>query len=242
MFHRTFWTKHRLTGMIVLLGAILFWIGAVMPLTDPKGNFIWYLPPREWLLVIFAHPVLWQWTNLLFLGGSVVTVLGLVLLTTILWAAGDHALAPLGLSAFFFGTGLWVIQLVFRLSVDLWAAQETARTGVVPTVYEPLNLWIRSLFVIYSVLAQSGIGAYGAALLATRVLPQWLGWTSIVFSLAGLSLLAFTGDAPPLMYYLMPMLMGILLLLRRSQVPGGSLREETPITGTLTAMSERRIS
>jgi len=112
---------------------------------SPWESFLWYLPSREWLLVIFAHPVLWQWTNLLFLGGSVVTVLGLVLLTTILWAAGDHALAPLGLSAFFFGTGLWVIQLVFRLSVDLWAAQETARTGVVPTVYEPLNLWIRSL-------------------------------------------------------------------------------------------------
>jgi hypothetical protein len=88
----------------------------------------------------------------------------------------------------------------------------------VPNVYEPLNLWIRSLFVIYSVLAQSGIVAYGAALLSTRVLPQWLGWTSIVFSLVGLSLLAFTGDAPPFMYYLMPIVMGILLL-RRSRVP-----------------------
>jgi hypothetical protein len=47
---------------------------------------------------------------------------------------------------------------------------------------------------------------------------RYAGWTSFVFSLVGPSLLAFTGDAPPFMYYLMPIVMGILLL-RRSPVP-----------------------
>jgi len=128
--------------------------------------------------------------------------------------------------------------VVFRLSVDLWAAQETGKAGLVPTVYEPLKLWILSLFVIYSVLAQSGMVAYGAALLSTRVLPHWLGWTSIVFSLAGLSLLAFTGDAPPLMYYLMPMLMGILLGLQRSQV--ASEQDDRPVHASPVPSGQNR--
>lgn len=236
MFHRTFWTQYRFTGITLIVGCLLFFAGASMPLTDIRGNFIWGLPPRGWLLVIFAHPVLWQWTNLLLLGGSIVILLGLAMLTITLRAAGDRVLAPLGFSAFFFGTLLWVIQLAFRLSVDLWAAQETGKTGVVPHVYEPLNLWIRFLFVIYGVLAQSGMVAYGAALLFPRVLPKWLGWTNIVFSLAGLSLLAFTGDAPPFLYYLMPIVMGILLLLRQDPLPTARHRQEASTRAATTAV------
>jgi hypothetical protein len=49
--------------------------------------------------------------------------------------------------------------------------------------------------------------------LSTLVLPHWVGWLAIVYGLAGLRLLGFTGDAPPFLHYLMPLLIGILLLL-----------------------------
>ncbi len=77
----------------------------------------------------------------------------------------------------------------------------------------PLILWTHALFVIYTVLAFSAMVAYGGAVLTTHVLPQWAGWTTIVYSLAGLGLLAFTDDAPPFLHHLMPLLVGILLLL-----------------------------
>ena len=56
-------------------------------------------------------------------------------------------------------------------------------------------------------------------MLSTRLLPRWMGWLAIVYGLAGLGLLGATSDVPPFLYYLLPMVMGILLLVRRDQVP-----------------------
>lgn len=215
MLSSTFWTQSRFTGIALILGALLFLGGASLygVIKDEKGNLIFGLPPREWLRVVFAHPRLWRWATILFISGVVVTVLGLALLTTLLRDAGDQAFSQLGLAAFAFGAVLWVIHLAFRLSIDPWAAQESVRTDVVPEFYVPLTRWIGVLFVIYTVLAFSALAAYGGAVLFTPVLPHWVGWLAIVYGLAGLGLLAFTGDAPPFLHYLMPLLIGILLLL-----------------------------
>lgn len=213
MLRSTFWTYQHFTGLALILGSLLFFVGAGMPLRDQKGAFIYGLPPQEWLRVIFDHPVLWQWANMLFISGVVLTILGLTLLTALFREAGDRAFSPVGLVAFAFGAVLWVINLAFRLSIDPWAAQETARTAVMPDFYVPLTLWTHALFVLYTILAFSALAMYGGALLSTHILPPWVGWVSIVYSLAGLGLLGFTGDAPPFLHHLMPLLIGILLLL-----------------------------
>jgi hypothetical protein len=219
MLHRAFWTQRRFTGITLIVGCLLALVGASMPLADPKGNLIWLLPTRGWLLVIFTHPLLWQWDSWLIFGGIVVTLLGLAMLTIILRSAGDHMIAPLGLIAFLSGTILWVIQLAFRLSVYPWAAQETARTAVLPDVFVPLTLWVQALFVFYTIFAFSALIAYGGAVLTTRVLPHWVGWLAIGYSLLGLGGFALTNNAPPVSHHLVPLLIGVLLLLRRSPVP-----------------------
>ncbi len=210
-----FWTEHHFTGLALILGSLLFLSGAGLytAVRDTKGNLIFGLPPREWLRVVIDHPRLWRWATLLFTCGVIVTVLGLAMLTTLFRDAGDQVFSQLGLVAFVFGAVLWIIHLAFRLRVDPWAAQETARTAVLPDFYAPLTLWAHTLFVIYTVLAFSAMVAYGGAVLSTHLLPQWAGWVTIVYSLAGLGLLGFTGDAPPFLHHLMPLLMGILLLL-----------------------------
>src|SRR5215831_1932551 len=86
---------------------------------------------------------------------------------------------------------------LFHPGVDPVAAQETARTGVVPNYYLPFHQWTQALFVIYSILAFSALAAYGGAVLSTRVLPHWVGWLAIVSGLAGLGLVGITGDADP---------------------------------------------
>ena len=63
-------------------------------------------------------------------------------------------------------------------------------------------------------------------MLSTGVLPHWVGWIALVYGLAGLGLFGFTGDSYPFMHHLLPILMGILLLLRRSQLPARSHGEE----------------
>ncbi len=61
------------------------------------------------------------------------------------------------------------------MSIDPWAAQELARTGVMPDYYVPLTLWTQALFVIYTLLAYCALVAYGGAMLSTRVLPMVMG-------------------------------------------------------------------
>ena len=214
MLSSTFWTAPRFTGVVLILGCLVFggggWLCSLIK--DEKGSFIFGLPPREWLPLVFDHPRLWRWGTILFISGVVVTILGLAMFTSLLRDAGDRTFSLLGLIAFAFGSVLWVISLAFRLSIDPWAAQETAKTAVMPEFYVPLTRWTGVLFVIYTVLAFSALAAYGAAVLSTGVLPHWVGWLAIVYGLAGLGLLGFTG-APPFLHHLMPILIGILLLL-----------------------------
>ena len=70
----------------------------------------------------------------------------------------------------------------------------------------------------------------------TRLLPRWLGWTTIVYSLAGLGLFAVTRDMPPLFHSLLPIVMGSLLLLRRSQLPTVSRQKEKSAVASTTAV------
>ncbi len=135
------------------------------------------------------------------------------MLTSLFRNAGDRTFSQLGLIAYAFGAVLWVISLAFRLSIDPWAAQETAKTAAMPEFYVPLTRWTGLLFVIYTILAFSALAAYGGAVLSTLVLPHWVGWIAIFYGLAGLGLVGFTGDAPPFLHHLMPILIGILLFL-----------------------------
>ena len=149
------------------------------------------------------------------------------MLTTLLHDAGDRTFSSVALIAFLFGDVLMVIYLAFPLGVEPLAAQETVRTGVVPDFYVQLTLWTQPLFVIYTLLAFSALAAYGGAILSTRVLPRWMGWLALVYALASLVLAGFiAGNVPPFLHHLMPILIGVLLLLRRGQVP--SEQDEQP--------------
>ena len=212
--HKTFWTRRRLTGITLILGCFLFLGAAGLIPIDSKGNFIINLPLKERLLVIAAHLSQLQWSYSLFIGGLLVTILGLALLTSLLHDAGDRSFSQLALVALVVGGVLMVINIAFPLGVDSLAAQATVRSGVVPDYYLALTLWTTVLFVIYTILAFIALICYGGAVLSTGVLPHWVGWLSIVYGLGGLGLTGITGgNVPPFLQHLMPILLGILLLL-----------------------------
>jgi hypothetical protein len=220
MAKNAFWTRRRFTGITLILGCVLF-LGALgfMP-RDSTGNFMVNLPLREQLLVIAAQASLFQWSFSLIISGIIVTLLGLAMLTTLFRDAGDATFSYLALIALLFGDILLVIFIAFPLGIAPLAAQEAVKTGVVPDYYVQLTLWTRPLFVIYTILAFSALAAYGGAILSTPVLPHWVGWLSIVYGLAGLVLAGFTaGNVPPFLHHLMPIVIGVLLLLRRPRIP-----------------------
>jgi len=220
MTKNIFWTRRRFTGITLIVGCFLFLGAAGLIPRDPSGNFIVNLPLREQLIAIGAQISLFQLSLILFISGLIVTLLGLALLTLLLRDAGDATFSSLALVALLFGGVLMAIYLAFPLGAGPVAAQETIRTGVVPDSYVLLTLGTQPLFVIYTILAFSALAAYGGAILSTRVLPHWVGWLALVYSLAGLLLAGFTtGNVPPFLHHLMPILIGVLLLLRRSQAP-----------------------
>jgi len=213
---RVWLIERYITGAILILGALLFVVAAFMPLTDPNGKFIYSLPPQQWLQAVSAHLLLWQWTNWVFISGTVVTMMGLALFTRLLQGSGGGMLASLGLFTFAFGAVLWVIILAFRLGVDPWVAQEAARTDMVPGVYEPLILWTHALVMISTVMAFLALALFGGSGLISRLMPSWVGWFTFLYSLAGLGIFIVVHDIPPVLQYLPPLMMGATLLLRRS--------------------------
>ena len=153
--------------------------------------------------------------------------LGLTMLTTLLRDARDVTFYYLALIALLFGDILLAIFIAFHLGIASVGVQETVRTRVVPDYYVQLILWTQPLFVIYTILAFLALAAYGETFLPTRVLPHWMGRLSIVYGLAGLVFAGFAaGNAPPFLHYLMPIVMGILLLLQRPQRAIGRHHEE----------------
>jgi hypothetical protein len=218
----TFWSHRRLTGITMILGCFLFLGAAGLIPTDSRGNFIINLPLKQQLLAIPAHLAQQQWSLSLFMTGLLVTILGFALFTILLRDAGDRLFAVPALVALVLGGVCMVIYLAFPLGVDPLAAQTTASTGIVPDYYQAFSDWTNVLFVIYTLLAFVALACYGGAVLSSRMLPQWVGWLMILYSLAGLGFTSITaGNVPPFLQHLLPILLGILLLLPVARTPAG---------------------
>ncbi|HEY7339475.1 MAG TPA: hypothetical protein VH591_01220 [Ktedonobacterales bacterium] len=208
------WTLPHMAGIVLLL-TIVFTPGIAlyMLVKDKGGPIIFGQPPHEWLRLVHEHPRPWFWATVSFIGAILVTLFGLGLLAGLLRVAGDPGFSDVGLLAFAVGAVLWVIHLAERLTVHPWAGKELAMKGAIPEVYTALSTWTWAMFVIFTILAFGGMMAFGGAILATNLLPHWLGWTTIIYSAVGLVILAITRDALPIMHHLMPFVIGIVLLL-----------------------------
>ncbi|HRQ41539.1 MAG TPA: hypothetical protein PLD25_26765 [Chloroflexota bacterium] len=135
-----------------------------------------------------------MWERGSILAAVILTALGFVLLEATLQDTNGRVLARLGASAYFFGA-------------VLLAAAEAMRIPSSP------------LIVVYVILAFLGQAAIGGALLQAKMLPSWIGWTTIAFNL-GLLVVFFIitpGDIYyPITHHLMPLLIGIPLLLKKA--------------------------
>jgi hypothetical protein len=215
---RPFWTERRSTGSTLIVGCILFLTAAGFSPTDEKGTSMYDLPMREALMAVFHRWSSWQWGLLLFCLAVVVTLLGFARLTSILREAGNRTCSLWGLIAQTLATGFFLIAMTFSRSIEYWAAQETVRTNVVPALYQQLSLWEAAIFQVYTALTFFAALMYGMAIISTRILPGFLGWVIMVYSLAGATAFVILGDMPPFVHHLLPIVMGVLLLLPRYQL------------------------
>ncbi|HMN60862.1 MAG TPA: hypothetical protein PJ988_10885 [Anaerolinea sp.] len=142
------------------------------------------------------NPVFLYWERGLVIAAVVVVVLGWGLLERMLEAASDTTLAPLG----------WTTMLL---------------SAVLVLVAEAYNLtkqdWLQALVVVHVVLAFLAQAVFGAALLRTGLLPAWIGWATILWSLGLLVYLPIFKPRDmyfPWLHYIAPLRIGIGLLVR----------------------------
>jgi hypothetical protein len=123
--------------------------------------------------------------------GLVVTLFGLATLELVVGEAGERVLGRMATIAFLVGSVGWVVTDTLALHGVPWVF-EFERDYVVSTCF--------------------AMAAFGWAFLRTGVLPRWLGWTAIGWSL-GWAVLYLTGVVTaPLGPNLMTLLFGLLLL------------------------------
>jgi hypothetical protein len=89
----------------------------------------------------------------------------------------------LAFTAVLIATILGLLHATFHMTVATWAAQEAARTGSLPEVYEPLRIWIGGAFRIAYLLHLLAMAGFGWAILRTNLLGSWIGQVIIGWSL-----------------------------------------------------------
>jgi hypothetical protein len=201
-------TVPRIVGWLLVLGAILFWAGAVTP---PYRQWMG-VSTEEYLTIVGAHRRNWYVMHALFGAGAAVTVAALAGLAGVLRASGDRIWSGIGLTLFSVATVLWLMQAGFRVAVAPWAASELARGGQVPPVYPALHQWTSVLFAAFMIMGYLALAAYGAALLGTPILSRWAGWVALVFGLVAVPGFATVVFRPPLMLFVVPFVLGIAAL------------------------------
>jgi hypothetical protein len=189
-------SERLLAGALFLLGC-LFGIGSVALFTDGDNDGAPFLPDNI------------MWARGLIAAAAVTILLGFVLLAATLRAAGERQFSWIGLSALTLGTALTLFSEWLIVSGRVWEAE----AGM-----EWLLLAWGSVALIFV-----GQAAYGVALLRATLLPCWIGWVLIRWNLGWLAVVVvFSARGPyyPVLFYLGPLLLGIVHLLR----PAGAVR------------------
>ncbi len=135
-----------------------------------------------------------RWERGFVVAALLVNVLGLALLEDLLRAAGDSIIAQLALVTYLIGA---VVVIVAEMT------------------YLHNREWVYPQIVLHVVLAFLAQAAFGVALLQTGLVASWAGWTTIIWNLAWLVILALASPRNmyfPALHHVAPLLIGIALL------------------------------
>jgi hypothetical protein len=127
------------------------------------GGAIWKWPAGETSDYL-------RWERDSVFASILVAVLGLVLLERMLQSTGDTISTPLGMVTFFTCAVLVIVAENHFLNKLEW-------------LYAPI--------VVYFFLVFLSQAAFGVALLQTGLLPEWIGWATIIWNLTWLVVFPF---------------------------------------------------
>lgn len=199
-----------IVGWGLIAGPVIFLVGA------GGWRLAYEQPHAEALPVIHADRRRRAWIHLWMLVAMLVTPASLAALAVPMAPGSAVALTIIAAVVYLLGAGCWIVSLVFRLTVVPWAAAEIVSQGRVPPTFVPLDAWAGALYVMHMASAYLAFALLGAAVLASEVLPPWLGWLGVGWGLVflvGFVLTRFAGlFNPPFWAHLYPAVVGVTLL------------------------------
>ena len=146
----------------------------------------------------------------------VLLFLGFGMLTVHLSEAGDRTLSFLAFNLFIVFLILAVVEDTFHSEVTAWAGEEWARTGAVPKLFEPLREWVNgAVQVRYVTFVNASMALYGWAFLRTKILPRWIGWATVFWSLGWLIVTLVIQLTLPATFVIVPLIFGVALIAHR---------------------------
>src|SRR4030095_2226815 len=162
----------RWAGILLLVGGITFWIGACTP------PYKWWMTKdiKEYLTLVHDNKRTWYFIAATFAVGVILTVFGMQLFSLALQQAGQKVLPQIGFIAFTFGSAFWILNIAFRATVTIWAANQLSESNSLEPSFQTWMDWTNLIFVIYMVLAYFSIGCMGYSLHQLSVLPSWISW------------------------------------------------------------------
>jgi hypothetical protein len=200
-------------GQLVLIGASLvaaFACVLVAALPPPLRSA--YLQPAGpgAVITIGQHLTLWKVATSAFGLGIGIELVGLAGLTARI--RSTLSIAALGL--FGLATAMWVINLVFRLTVTVSVAAAAEGSGTEPSWYQDIRHFADDgLLNAAAVAGGTAMILYGIAVLRSRALAAWSGVLAVA-SGALLVVLYLTGNVIPAVLYLAGLPLGVSALVR----------------------------
>ena len=198
----------RSAGWLLTLGAIVFWLGAVTP---PYRQWTG-VPLDEYLRIVAAHRLNWYVMHGLFAAGTVITLAGLAGVHAALSVARTQIWSGVGSTLWLTAAALWLVCIAHRVTMTVWAAESSAGTGAILSVYAAVHSWMSLLFGAHMLLSYLALAAFGIALHQTASLPRWVAHVVLAFGFLGVPGLATPLFQPPLMVFVAPFLVSVAIL------------------------------
>jgi hypothetical protein len=194
----------RNAGWWLVAGGLLAVVGAFWP---PYRQ--WIAPLEEGLRVIAAHPIGWKMIHAGFVTGTWTVVVGLCVLAIALHGRDGGTLALVTAVLFGVAAVCWSLNISFRLSTTVQAAQHLVATGSIPDDYAASSKLNSYLFAGFSVLAYLSVATLGWVVLQSDLASRAVGWLLIVW---GLSFGFVIGRNVPVVAYVPAIIVGWSLL------------------------------
>ena len=199
-----------LIGWLLMVGAVIFWIGAVSP---PYKQ--WTSPLKEYLEIVGSNRWGWYWIHVCFMIATILSIVAMRALgAAVQQQTGERFFSELGYSGFLAVSILWMASIAFRVTVDYEAGVILNESGTMPEWITPLHHWSGLMLAVFMVVGYLAEAMIGRSLMGSTLVPSWVATTSFYFGLAGAVgyCVRFPLFDPPLMMHVVPFLIGYHLV------------------------------